>query len=530
MATFKYNLSELRRINANLYAVSRERGLDPSDVSFAQLHELWANITGGNYQTKSAVPSDTDVTVTPDAGYDALAKVLVEAAGNLQPHNIRKGITIFGKEGTMEVAVSSEVPDDFKSNDPENPDPGTIEDADRVYRRLVRADPPADKFLLVDTLGNITYGYMEPSTVTAAQYGGVDLPPIWTSRSIPNYDVDYAPYVTIFYDSTAKQYDLYRTSVPTYFNGTYCMAASFPYRKVTYTLETDNGQTIWDMYSNDYKTDKAWAVGGSLTSGKYTLIYHNYDIYNADGTLYRGTSQAVEYPTGGFTIKRYDAATTEFAAVGWRRLSYHVDSGEWVYDDFTATPSTGWNYLKHLMMCTRDTLQYRYRPIWPKEGTQVESVAADMTAWTKNVPAQSAFTSIAYDRTGDENICQYTGVGMFEYIGFTVKLTMGKTYIFALDYACPSGVTGEYANPYAPYFGFFPTSVLSSDADAYGAAYSARKLPVEAIAEAQTFACTYTPIATMTVAAAIGLGSTLDGVATEFRFKNMALWELPQNN
>lgn len=177
MATFKENLTELRRINADLYAASREKGLDPSGVSFAQLHELWAQITSGsgNYQIKSAVPSDADVIVTADADYEALAKVLVEAAGNLQPHNIRKGITVFGKEGTMEVAVSSEVPDDFKSNDPENPDPGTVEDADREYGEQTGEAPSEDMFLLVDNNGNRTYGFLLKDAIPHFGYWGATL-------------------------------------------------------------------------------------------------------------------------------------------------------------------------------------------------------------------------------------------------------------------------------------------------------------------------------------------------------------------
>lgn len=54
-------------------------------------------------QEKTAVPAATDVEVTADEGYDALAKVIIEAASNLKAKNIRKGVTMFGVTGTLEM-------------------------------------------------------------------------------------------------------------------------------------------------------------------------------------------------------------------------------------------------------------------------------------------------------------------------------------------------------------------------------------------------------------------------------------------
>lgn len=54
-------------------------------------------------QEKTAVPDSVDVHVTADEGYDALAKVIVEAANNLKAKNIRKGVTMFGITGTLEM-------------------------------------------------------------------------------------------------------------------------------------------------------------------------------------------------------------------------------------------------------------------------------------------------------------------------------------------------------------------------------------------------------------------------------------------
>ena len=70
----------------------------------------------------------------------------------------------------------------------------------------------------------------------------------------------------------------------------------------------------------------------------------------------------------GFTITRYDPATTDFSAVGWRRLSYHTTgelAGKWTYDDFSTTPSTGGNYLKNIIQCSREKLYYNGVEVWP---------------------------------------------------------------------------------------------------------------------------------------------------------------------
>lgn len=55
-------------------------------------------------QVKTATPSDEVQEIKPDAGYQALSKVTVQAVAdeNLIPENIRKGVVIFGVVGTFE--------------------------------------------------------------------------------------------------------------------------------------------------------------------------------------------------------------------------------------------------------------------------------------------------------------------------------------------------------------------------------------------------------------------------------------------
>ena len=478
-----------------------------------------------NLQTKTVSPLKAGQTVTPDGGYSGLSKVTLTALPDLTPENIPLGITIGAVTGTAKVSVSDETPEDFVSPDPNYPEPGTVEDADLTYRTLTGGDHTGDKLILADNNGNITYGYLDDPAVDTVQYGRMDLPDAESVRK------ENRPYAFIYHNNLDPNIFLL------------VCGSSQPYitvsdGKLKTKADTCEGYrcTPGEIRSDTPKGDKVWTHASTNTNKDCTwgyatnLIWSDHDIYDDNGTLYYKAIPPVKHLSGGFTITRYDPLTMEFAAKGWRRLSYHVDTGEWLYDDFTTTPSTGWNYLSNLRACTRSDLTYRSLPVWPKTGTRVESFSADMTAWTKNGPAAKAFTAITYDGTNDENLCRYTGAGMFEYIGFPVQLTAGRTYAFVMDYRCPAGVTGQYAPPYAPYIGFFPTAVLSSDAEAYPTAYASRRLPVEAVEEYQRYVCTYTPVVSMTVAVTIGLGSTLDGVDTEFGFRNLSLWELPEES
>ena len=68
----------------------------------------WFNAKGDQlpllFQDKIATPSDEVQEITPDAAYQALSKVTVQAVESetLIPENIRKGVVIFGVVGTFE--------------------------------------------------------------------------------------------------------------------------------------------------------------------------------------------------------------------------------------------------------------------------------------------------------------------------------------------------------------------------------------------------------------------------------------------
>ena len=101
--------------------------------------------------------------------------------------------------------------------------------------------------------------------------------------------------------------------------------------------------------------------GEGCEAGTYILASFN-DFNRVSLLAYNPASPS------GFTITTYDPITTNFAAVGWRRLSYHTTgelAGTWTYDDFSTTPSTGGNYLKNIIQCSRDKLYCNGVEVWP---------------------------------------------------------------------------------------------------------------------------------------------------------------------
>lgn len=61
----------------------------------------------GKYQQKNVTPTNMQQTVTADAGYDALSKVIVSGDSNLISQNVKNGVSIFGVQGTLQTGYNT---------------------------------------------------------------------------------------------------------------------------------------------------------------------------------------------------------------------------------------------------------------------------------------------------------------------------------------------------------------------------------------------------------------------------------------
>lgn len=381
--TISNKLLRLYAIKQDLFAATQEIGLDTTQYKFTNLHELWSNIEGGNLQEKTVNPSDVDVVVTPDEGYDALSKVLIEIAKNIQPRNIREGVTIFGKTGTAKIKVDTTVPDGL---------PVTKDEADEHYKEVTGEDPvdsegnDLDMMILDDGTGNITYGYFLKSEGS----GGFES--TWTVNDVA------ANYVKIS-DRTFTADEM------TGFSAVAKIEVDGEIQEVDLSESMFLIENMLFMYSSS-STFSIVNVFAGNEEGLEQGLYYNNAAFMPEGTIVTLTFPNALGPQP-FSITSYDPVTTEFKAIGWRRLSYHIETDSWTDDDFSCSASGGWNYLKNIIMCSRDKLYYAGYEVWPNNTIYKSGNLADDSWENISMIAKSGHAANVYS-VGDEKDIELT--------------------------------------------------------------------------------------------------------------------------
>lgn len=61
---------------------------------------------GKKLQAKTVLPSSVQQVVAPDAGYSGLSQVVVDGDADLLSANIRKGVSIFGVDGSLDAGIA----------------------------------------------------------------------------------------------------------------------------------------------------------------------------------------------------------------------------------------------------------------------------------------------------------------------------------------------------------------------------------------------------------------------------------------
>lgn len=367
-------LLQLNTIRKDLFDASKEKGFDTTDATLENLHERWSSVTPVKCQTKVALLDNVDVAILPDSGYNALDKVIVETPSTLLPENIREGITIFGVTGTMRVPPSNAIPEEFRSVDPENPDPGSLEEALAIYHEHY-GEFDGDIFLHVDNEDRRCYGFIQPEGSSGQKlYADTMLVPaideVWDPELYP-----YAFLEANYYSGR----DLYSKRIRLELFG-----QNSGYT-VTYSSNIETYIIEWS-----YKRTRQY----ELVDGAWVLVYEKNKAGNANvvessvvwanrSYSYKGAelipAGAEGVPCADFVIPVYDAQTTVFQPIGLRVLVFNAGKygrykqGSWWRFDFThvrtdhqeTTLRIGFDLSTNQIISCGRTLMHNDEEIWP---------------------------------------------------------------------------------------------------------------------------------------------------------------------
>ena len=381
MSTIAAKLRELDEIRKELFVATREKGVDTQGVPFEKLHERWGEIIP--YQRKTALPGEEDRILTADGDYPALGRVTVPPAPELKAENIRRGITIFGVTGTMAVAPTAEVPEDFRSADPQNPDPGSLEEALAIYREHY-GEFDGDMFLLVDDEDRRCFGFMMPERESGQKlYANHLLVPafeeLWDAETYP-YAFLQASYYS-GYDPCAWRVQLEMLS---YGSG--------------YSVKNDYKDGYPGGYENWYRVSfrnpkwkryelvgDTWELTGEGNGAGTTINISNTSVMWASHSYRSGETEVISaggegVPCTDFVIPVYDAQTTVFQPIGLRVLVFNAgkygkyQQGSWWRFDFTrvrtdvlsGTLRLGFDLRTCQILSCGRTLHCNGEEIWPR--------------------------------------------------------------------------------------------------------------------------------------------------------------------
>lgn len=312
------------------------------------------------------------VTITPSEGYDALMKAVLAGEPNFKPENIADGFTIWGVTGTGKIKANSG--SDWPDPNPDDPHYPTEGELDEEAEKDDPNVPKEDYMRLEDDQGNVTKGYLytEPDSGLMV-YGGAVLPDIdsvWTNKT-------GLPYVWISIGET--EIKLHASSAkPFAVSDELVSRVNKPCSLHWWILDVETNEWVFED-KRDYT-----GTGTVIVSGADYMNYRNFDLLVDDGTTRLSASPAPT-PYTGFQITWYDPATTNFKAVGWRRVSKHTtgeNAGKITRDNFTRTESGGWNYLKNIRSCTRDKLYYTVKDV-------AHEVWPDVVLWNEQITVPS---------------------------------------------------------------------------------------------------------------------------------------------
>lgn len=342
MGTIADKLAYVKTTKESIKAAIVNKGVTvPDNATFRSYADLIAQIEGSaapNLEAVTVVPTGNAFIRTPSPGYNGISSVTVEGDANLSPENIAKGIIIYGVKGTkasnpsLQTAVITPTGEDITRY------PDTAQGYEGFNSVIVEGDPN-----LVPE--NIARG------VTIYGVEGVHAA---AGENVVLSSITVTPTGEDFTENAAEGCGFDSVTV----EGDVNLAPQNIVSGITiYGVTGTAGETSTDVPS-EYQSK--WSEAQSIyNSNTGETAPSDFAILESNGDV------TFVFFLSNFQVTEYNANTTDFKAIGFRRVSYHKVGNEWIYSDFSSEASTGANYIKNIRYCTRDRLYYGEIQIYP---------------------------------------------------------------------------------------------------------------------------------------------------------------------
>ena len=426
MGTIADKLAYVKTTKESIKAAIVNKGVTvPDDATFRSYADLIAQIEGSaapNLEAVTVVPTGNAFIRTPSPGYNGISSVTVEGDANLSPENIAKGIIIYGVKGTkasnpsLQTAVITPTGEDITRY------PDTTQGYEGFNRVIVEGDP---NLVPENIARGVTIYGVEGAHAAAGE-------------NVVLSSITVTPTGEDFTENAAEGCGFDSVTV----EGDVNLAPQNIVSGITiYGVTGTAGETSADVPS-EYQSK--WSEAQSIyNSNTGETAPSDFAILESNGDV------TFVFFLSNFQVTEYNANTTDFKAIGFRRVSYHKVGNEWIYSDFSSEASAGANYIKNIRYCTRDRLYYGEIQIYPANFSTTyvvgKPIEFTISGWDVNGNSEKLIKATGY-KIGANGLqlglpAKSSTTNTQAVIGAALTITRANTFT-------PTGTNTVYTNIY----------------------------------------------------------------------------------